>query len=207
MKTTNKKQQSNLLITLLVATAFLLFGCDSPKGNPNQGPDPSIPPVEDTMEIVSEEASRVEDTDTLMTCEDVNRVEETPCADTLLKKNKDLTFTVKGVSFTMKPVEGGTFWMGGQDEDPDGANYSRGYVVLPGWDVVHRVVVSSFYIGETEVTQALWKAVMGKTVRQQRDETDASYYLRGEGKNYPMYYVPQREEIQFHPPEHRHKLP
>lgn len=60
-------------------------------------------------------------------------------------------FTVNGVSFTMMPVEGGTFTMGAtpemgkpeKDEKP-----------------AHQVALSSYYIGETEVTQELWKAVM-----------------------------------------------
>ena len=60
------------------------------------------------------------------------------------------TYTVKGVSFTMIPVEGGTFQMGcnegGNDEKP-----------------VHQVTLSDYYIGQTEVTQELWQAVMGST--------------------------------------------
>lgn len=59
-------------------------------------------------------------------------------------------FTVNGASFTMKPVEGGTFQMGSNDSD-------AGNDEKP----VHSVTLSSYYIGETEVTQALWKAVMG----------------------------------------------
>ena len=47
-------------------------------------------------------------------------------------------FTVNGVSFEMVRVEGGTFRMG-----------------------AHSVTLSGYYIGKTEVTQALWKAVMG----------------------------------------------
>ena len=56
------------------------------------------------------------------------------------------TFTVKGVEFKMIKVEGGTFSMGGRydDEKP-----------------VHSVTLSDYYIGETEVTQELWVAVMG----------------------------------------------
>lgn len=61
-----------------------------------------------------------------------------------------LTFTVNGVSFKMVYVQGGTFRMGsndseaGDDEQP-----------------VHSVTLSDYYIGETEVTQQLWCAVMG----------------------------------------------
>ena len=62
------------------------------------------------------------------------------------------TFTVKDVSFTMIPVAGGTFQMGATAEQNN-----------PNSDEnpVHRVTLSSYYIGETEVTQALWNAVMG----------------------------------------------
>ena len=57
------------------------------------------------------------------------------------------TFTVGGVSFKMLPVEGGTFTMGDD-------NYSNGRPA-------HQVTLSSFCLGETEVTQELWEAVMG----------------------------------------------
>ena len=64
------------------------------------------------------------------------------------------TFTVKGVTFTMVAVEGGTFMMGATSEQGSDAHY--------GAKPVHQVTLSSYYIGQTEVTQALWKAVMGK---------------------------------------------
>lgn len=63
------------------------------------------------------------------------------------------TFTVNGVKFTMVPVEGGTFTMGATSEQGSDA-----------WDEekpAHKVTLSDYYIGQTEVTQALWKAVMG----------------------------------------------
>ena len=63
------------------------------------------------------------------------------------------TFTVAGVSFTMVFVEGGTFTMGATSEQGEDA-YDDEYPT-------HRVTLSDYYIGETEVTQALWKAVMG----------------------------------------------
>jgi formylglycine-generating enzyme required for sulfatase activity len=62
------------------------------------------------------------------------------------------TFTVQGVSFTMIPVMEGTFSMGATSEqqNPDSDE-----------NPIHQVTLSSYYIGETEVTQALWMAVMG----------------------------------------------
>jgi formylglycine-generating enzyme required for sulfatase activity len=71
----------------------------------------------------------------------------------------DQTFTVNGVSFTMKRVEGSTFWMGAQSTNSNGQNYDPD--AYSDESPVHSVTVSTFYMGETEVTQALWQAVMG----------------------------------------------
>lgn len=69
---------------------------------------------------------------------------------TKLEKGKNRTFNVGGVEFTMVYVEGGTFMMGNADPDAH-----------PSERPVHQVTLSDYYIGETEVTQALWQAVMG----------------------------------------------
>ena len=63
------------------------------------------------------------------------------------------TFTVGGVSFTMVYVEGGTFSMGATSEQGSDAYFDE--------KPAHVVTLSSYYIGETEVTQELWEAVMG----------------------------------------------
>ena len=62
-------------------------------------------------------------------------------------------FTVNGVSFEMVLVEGGTFRMGATSEQEVEAKSNE--------KPVHSVTLSSYYIGKTEVTQALWQAVMG----------------------------------------------
>ena len=62
-------------------------------------------------------------------------------------------FTVRGVSFEMVRVEGGTFRMGATSEQEENAYDSE--------KPVHSVTLSGYYIGKTEVTQALWKAVIG----------------------------------------------
>lgn len=63
-------------------------------------------------------------------------------------ETKNRVFTVNGVSFKMIFVEGGTFSMGSSSGDSDE-------------QPVHSVTLSGYYIGETEVTQELWQAVMG----------------------------------------------
>ncbi len=63
------------------------------------------------------------------------------------------TFTVKGVEFKMIKVEGGTFRMGATSEQGNDAHdYEK---------PVHSVTLSDYCMGETEVTQELWQAVMG----------------------------------------------
>ena len=69
------------------------------------------------------------------------------------QKEKEGKFTVNGVEFKMVFVEGGTFTMGATSEQGKYA-YKDEYPT-------HRVTLSDYYIGETEVTQALWQAVMG----------------------------------------------
>ena len=62
------------------------------------------------------------------------------------------TFTVNGVSFKMVTVDGGSFMMGATSDDSEaGSNETPR----------HQVTLNSFAIGETEVTQELWQAVMG----------------------------------------------
>jgi len=80
---------------------------------------------------------------------------EEPQKDEVVKKAKkakqkptDRTITVNGVSFKMVYVKGGTFQMGTSGGE------------FPRESPAHSVTVSDFYIGETEVTQELWEAVM-----------------------------------------------
>jgi len=93
------------------------------------------------------------------------------------KSFQNETFTVNGVSFTMVAVEGGTFTMGCTGE--------QGNDCLKGEKPAHEVTVSGFYMGETEVTQALWRAVMGSEPTAYGGWTSE----KGRGDNYPAYYV------------------
>ena len=71
----------------------------------------------------------------------------------LLKFSQNQTITVKGVSFEMVYVEGGTFDMGSTSEQGSDADSDE--------KPVHSVTLSDYYIGKCEVTQELWEAVMG----------------------------------------------
>ena len=68
------------------------------------------------------------------------------------------TFTVNDVKFTMVKVEGGTFTMGASGKLIDKAEQDE----YPA----HKVKLASYYIGQTEVTQELWVAVMGDNPSQ-----------------------------------------
>ena len=57
----------------------------------------------------------------------------------------------KSFSFGMIPIEGGSFMMGGSDDEE-----------LEREKTIHRVELSSFWMGEFPVTQALWQAVLGE---------------------------------------------
>ncbi len=78
------------------------------------------------------------------------------------------TITIKGVSFTMIRVEGGTFTMGATPEQESEACDEK---------PIHQVTLSDYYISQTEVTQALWQAVMG---------SNPSYY---KGNNLPVHTI------------------
>ena len=76
-------------------------------------------------------------------------VSNTICIEDIIYTKNKIEVTVNGVCFNMIKVEGGTFQMG----STSGFNDER---------PVHQVTLTNdYYIGETEVTQKLWTAVMG----------------------------------------------
>lgn len=69
------------------------------------------------------------------------------------------TFTVNGVQFAMKHVNSTKYaLLGRQKNNPDHMTYNKD---ASDETVFHIVSLDAYYIGETEVTQALWKAVVG----------------------------------------------
>ena len=87
-------------------------------------------------------------------------------------KDEPYIETVKGLNMKMIFVEGGTFAMGSTSGDSDEKP-------------VHNVTLDSYYIGETEITQAQWRAVMG---------TNPSSYT---GDNRPVERVSWNEAQEF----------
>lgn len=92
----------------------------------------------------------------------------------VLELENEETFTVQGVSFKMILVEGGNFYMGAERGEriiEKGLNWSKIRIdpTVQNYDEeaddnespVHLEHLSDYYIGETQVTQELWQAVMG----------------------------------------------
>ena len=86
-----------------------------------------------------------------------------------------------GDSFVMVYVQGGQFPMGCTNDQQRQCDSDE--------SPAHFVTLSDYYIGETEVTQGLWQAVMSTSISQQRNKVDKS--------NYPMYYVSHSEAEEF----------
>lgn len=94
-------------------------------------------------------------------------------------------FEVKGVRFKMVLVKGGTFTMGATSE--------QGSTVDADESPTHKVTLSDYYIGETEVTQALWCAVTGEEPKADGGWTNKC----GRGNDYPAYQVSYDEVVIF----------
>jgi formylglycine-generating enzyme required for sulfatase activity len=97
---------------------------------------------------------------------------------------QEVTFEIGGVEFTMKCIKGGTFMMGAQHSTVNEANYDpRAF----DWESpIHSVSVNDYYIGETLVTQSLWRAVMGGTPMPENKQWNEQ---NGLGNNVPAYNI------------------
>jgi formylglycine-generating enzyme required for sulfatase activity len=82
---------------------------------------------------------------------------------------------IKGVDFKLNYIPAGEFWMGSDDESGHSDEYPR-----------HQVKITKpFYMAQSQVTQAQWKAVMG---------SDLSYF---KGTNLPVDQVSWFDCIRF----------
>ena len=121
----------------------------------------------------------------------------------VLIDDSSMLFAVNGVKFKMIKVQGGEFKMGCPDSD------------ATAWDSEkpqHDVTLKEFYIGETVVTQALWKAVMATNPSSFKGDNlpvetvsydDVTQFLRRlnermEGKLYgKKFALPTEEQWEF----------
>lgn len=111
--------------------------------------------IEDFKVLLSP-VERVNGNESTMGNDEKNIIDIDPKAGTkepIHQVNSFKTFAANGVSFDMVKVKAGTFTMGATSEmkDPDSDEKPTHQVAL----------TRDYYIGKTEVTQALWKAVMG----------------------------------------------
>jgi len=102
------------------------------------------------------------------------------------KEKKDLG---EGPKMEFIRIPAGSFQMGSPDSEKDR--------ILFDSPVREVQITKPFYMGKYEVTQAQWEAVMWTTVSQQRDKADSPWRLKGEGPEYPMYYVSWEEANEF----------
>ena len=93
-----------------------------------------------------------------------------------------------GLDLKMVYVEGGSYNMGCTGEQGGSCDSDE--------QTVRYVTVSDFYIGQFEITQAQWQAVMGTSIYQQQSKAGGSSTY-GTGNDYPMYYVSWEEAKEF----------
>lgn len=77
--------------------------------------------------------------------------------------------------------------------------YDIGPTPFVAYPEKHVKIDEAFYIGKFEVTQSQFKSVMGITIKQARDKCKSLFKapIKGEGPNYPMYYVTWTDADQF----------
>ena len=101
------------------------------------------------------EECNIKENETLSLEMTLDKSNESTTIPQTISADGDKVFTVNGVSFTMKPVAGGKFTMTAVN---GGSTIG---VMIKLLSKMAQITLSDFYIGETEVTQELWEAVMG----------------------------------------------
>lgn len=157
--------------------------------------------------ILNVETAKLEKTSNAQTATDVNAMEDAclelairlfggqpgrtitlPHGYTSRSSGMDFVETVAGLNMKMVYVEGGDFLMGATSEQGSEGDGDE--------QVIRRVKLDSYYIGECEITQAQWGCIMGTSVQQQASKAGFSNF-KGIGPDYPMYYVSWGEARAF----------
>ena len=135
--------------------------------------NPNVVSVDNTGKITALAA----DTATI-TVTTVDGGKKAGCVVTVKEELANLIFNVNGVSFKMIYVESGTFTMGRTSDF---------------WPAHEVTLTQDYYIGEIEVTQALWYEVTGyKPI----EGPFGQWQLPALGDNYPAYYV-RWDDVQY----------
>ncbi len=104
----------------------------------------------------------------------------------LYSQDQSETIQIKSLGLSMALIKQGSFIMGnvlyGRNDDEKKE---------------HTVIVDSFYISVTEITQEQWSRVMGTSVSQLRDRGKSNWPIKGEGDDFPIYYVSWYDAIEF----------
>jgi len=122
----------------------------------------------------------------LFTCACVLTVHagEQKTSDTVAGAGARMVKTVDGIEYAFRWCPAGEFLMGSPEDETGRESYETQHSVT---------LTRGFWMLETEVTQAMWKSVMGTSISQQHDKANTLWPLRGEGSDYPMYYVSWEE--------------
>ena len=139
-----------------LATGIIISRKNNPYGDVNNDGEVTIADVNAVIDVILGHGANGNadvNGDNEVTIADVNVIIDIILHGSAPTPSDAETIRVNGVSFKMIKVEGGTFTMGATPEQGSDAEEFE----YPA----HQVTLSSFSIGETEVTQALWKAVMG----------------------------------------------
>lgn len=91
----------------------------------------------------------------------------------LLFQHQYYEFIVDSVSYSMRRMDGGTFLMGVQKDDPNNDNYVE--KASQNQVPVHQVTLDGFYISQVSVTKKLWQAVMGDLLNDNLKDTVPVY--------------------------------
>ena len=101
--------------------------------------------------------------------------------------NEQQKVIIRKLVNNMVKVEGGTFMMGAQNNDPQEPQYDAN--AMENESPVHQVTLSDYYINKYEVTQEEWETLMGYDMGWQN--------IYGKGNNIPAYNISYNEAQQF----------
>lgn len=105
-----------------------------------------------------------------------------------------LSFIIKDLDLVMQPIPAGKFMMGSAFDEP-GRSTLEGPLT---WVTITR----PFWLGQTPVTYAQWRSIMGTDLRQQAQrgipqETNPDRLLNGTSDDVPIYFVNWNEAMEF----------